>query len=185
VAEAGAPGAVVQILDAGPANQLAFGEGTHLPALDGVRGLAICLVLAAHFRILPRSVAIVRGLDSVQFLGYTGVDLFFVLSGFLITGILLDARRATPHYFRNFYARRALRILPLYYGAVAVLVLILPLFHRHTLPLQVLQRNQWWYWLHATNVLSATGDPSSTTRGTSGPWRSKSSSISCGRWSCG
>ncbi|MGC3999832.1 MAG: acyltransferase [Anaeromyxobacter sp.] len=76
--------------------------GGHLPELDGARGLAVLLVLSIH-----------SPLRLVIPFGWMGVDLFFVLSGFLITGILLDTRD-DPHFFRNFYARRALRILPLY-----------------------------------------------------------------------
>jgi len=114
--------------------------------------MAILLVFIAHFRFLAPALPLDRVLANIELLGYIGVDLFFVLSGYLITGILLDTRGA-PHYFRNFYIRRALRILPLYYGVVAALVLVLPLVHRHTEALAALQHNQWWYWFHATNFV--------------------------------
>jgi peptidoglycan/LPS O-acetylase OafA/YrhL len=133
------------------------GGPAHVPVLDGVRGLAILLVLLIHFRISTGTVAFDRILNRVELPGYTGVDLFFVLSGYLITGILLDARCATQHYFRNFYARRAVRILPLYYGVVAFLIVVLPVLHRPTEALQAVQRDQWWYWLHATNIFIARG----------------------------
>src|ERR1051325_11092200 len=87
----------------------------HLPQLDALRGVAILLVLAVH----SPAVALFP-------YGWCGVDLFFVLSGFLITGILLDTTH-TEGYFRNFYARRALRIWPLYYLMVAVGFSVLPL----------------------------------------------------------
>ena len=98
----------------------------HLPGLDGVRGVAILMVMFTHF------VGEASGRTALQRLavkaagyGLLGVDLFFVLSGFLITGLLLRAK-GRPHYFRNFYARRTLRIFPLYYGVLAVLFLVLP-----------------------------------------------------------
>lgn len=82
-----------------------------IPELDGVRGLAVLAVMCTHtaFRFAPFH------LQWVAQRLWIGVDLFFVLSGFLITGILLDSRRSR-NYFRNFYARRALRIWPLYYA---------------------------------------------------------------------
>jgi peptidoglycan/LPS O-acetylase OafA/YrhL len=91
----------------------------HMPALDGLRGLAIVLVLAHAFDVIQT-----RGGPGHQVglwldLGWIGVQLFFVLSGFLITGILLDTKDS-PHYFRKFWIRRALRIFPLYYGSLAL-----------------------------------------------------------------
>ncbi len=74
----------------------------YLPELDGLRAVAVIVVLFFHLHV-----------PGFQ-LGWAGVFLFFVLSGFLITGNLLDARHE-PHFFRNFYIRRTLRIFPIYY----------------------------------------------------------------------
>jgi peptidoglycan/LPS O-acetylase OafA/YrhL len=95
------------------------GQRRHIPALDGIRGLAILLVMMHHLwvRQLMGVGLLGASLDRLANLGWLGVDLFFVLSGFLITGVLLDAREK-PHYFRNFYIRRSLRIFPLYFGVL-------------------------------------------------------------------
>ena len=82
------------------------------PALDGLRAIAFLMVFGQHYRSTPW--------------GWAGVDLFFVLSGFLITGILFDSRN-DPHRVRNFYVRRTLRIFPLYYGVLLLLLLAYPL----------------------------------------------------------
>jgi peptidoglycan/LPS O-acetylase OafA/YrhL len=84
------------------------------PALDGLRAIALVLVVLEHYRGIPW--------------GWTGVDLFFVLSGFLITGILYDSRH-DAHRIRNFYVRRTLRIFPLYYGVMFAILLSIPVFH--------------------------------------------------------
>lgn len=94
-----------------------FRVAGYIPQFDGLRGISILAVFAAHsefLRALPHA--------NLAEYGRVGVDLFFVLSGFLITGILIDSRDF-PHYFRNFYARRTLRIWPLYY-VVLTLTLI-------------------------------------------------------------
>jgi peptidoglycan/LPS O-acetylase OafA/YrhL len=87
----------------------------HLPQLDGIRGLAILIVVSGHLLVFN----VGMNLKTLGPLPPVGVDLFFVLSGFLITRILLDAR-SQPHYFRNFYMRRALRIWPLYFAALVL-----------------------------------------------------------------
>ncbi|TMH90141.1 MAG: acyltransferase [Betaproteobacteria bacterium] len=95
-----------------------------LPTLDGLRAIAILLVV-------PHNLDLIATFDGAQLVvaalhrGWIGVQLFFVLSGFLITGILLDARDA-PDYYRSFFVRRALRIFPLYYATLLVLFVLLP-----------------------------------------------------------
>jgi peptidoglycan/LPS O-acetylase OafA/YrhL len=92
-----------------------------IPALDGLRGVAILLVLLRHAVFGVSSVQGVESHSPLTFLllatgqlTWSGVDLFFVLSGFLIGGILLDVR-LSPRYFQTFYLRRGYRILPLYF----------------------------------------------------------------------
>jgi peptidoglycan/LPS O-acetylase OafA/YrhL len=105
----------------------ATGFGGHIPALDGIRGLAVLMVLIFHiFQVEPAPQhALLRLGYAGAMLGQTGVDLFFVLSGFLITGILYDAK-GSRRYFINFYGRRALRIFPLYYGFSVVMLVLVP-----------------------------------------------------------
>ena len=157
-------GATRHIADPIRAQALPRPGGPRIGALDGLRGVAILLVLVDH---LARALA--PGLNGpaaarLARCGWVGVDLFFVLSGFLITGILFDTRQA-PGYFRNFYARRVLRIFPLYYGVVfATLVLIPWLFAHpglgHLLPhggarlarsFEALRPHQLWLWLYGSN----------------------------------
>lgn len=89
-----------------------------VPALDGVRGWAIVLVLLWHYvamQLMGVPGTAVNLLRQSLGLCWSGVDLFFVLSGFLIGGILVD-NRASANYFKSFYIRRTCRIFPLYYG---------------------------------------------------------------------
>jgi peptidoglycan/LPS O-acetylase OafA/YrhL len=95
-------------------------SATRLPELDGLRGLAILFVLFYHGAAEQHfSSTILSRLTVVGRLGWSGVDLFFVLSGFLIGGILLDVRRSSS-YFKTFYLRRAYRILPIYLVLLAL-----------------------------------------------------------------
>ncbi len=127
--------------------------GTHMDALDGVRGLAIVLVLFVHFvgDDKPRGL-VEHFVTRLSSYGAWGVDLFFVLSGFLITGILYDSKNKA-RYFRTFYVRRTLRIFPLYYGVLALLFLVTPLVSAAYHPgLAESERHQAWLWSYATNL---------------------------------
>src|SRR6185295_16426951 len=127
----------------------------HVPALDAIRGLAILLVTGYRFWSPPAEEAANDWLTSLFSLGLRGVDLFFVLSGFLITSILLDAKQK-PHYFRNFYMRRTLRIFPLYYAVLAVTFVLLPLAGWSTTRLfPEAHANQGWLWFYGANVLQS------------------------------
>lgn len=130
-------------------------ESGHLPALDGLRGLAILLVLAYHFTLSMSGQGLpARLLFKLTSAGWSGVDLFFVLSGFLITGILSDARDS-PNRFRNFYARRSLRIFPLYYGTLAAVLLALPMIESRVGGFGGVSDASPWLWSYGTNLLVA------------------------------
>jgi len=109
-----------------------------MPELDSLRGVAILLVLFYHGFGWEYGLQGLSGLErrfvAATLTGWTGVDLFFVLSGFLITGILLDTK-PRPDYYRRFYIRRALRILPLYFAVLLFLAIATrtPLFP-HAVP---------------------------------------------------
>src|SRR5215213_9370124 len=88
----------------------------YYPSLDGLRGVASLLVVIYHnFGFI----------NHYFFFGWLGLDIFFVLSGFLITDILLTTLN-TKHYLRNFYVRRTLRVFPLYYASLILFLIVLP-----------------------------------------------------------
>ena len=127
----------------------------HIEQLDGLRGLAIVLVMFFHMTMVQPVGAAAIAWDSFCRRGGFGVDVFFVLSGFLITGILIDALHQ-PHYFRNFYARRALRIFPLYYAVLVFSFLLLPRIAPSTaVRYASVNREAVWYWLHLSNFAIA------------------------------
>src|SRR5579859_5429454 len=132
------------------------GGGGHMLVLDGMRGVAIVMVLCVHFiGNSPAHTAVTREAARLAGYGIWGVDLFFVLSGFLITGLLYDSK-GSPHYFRNFYVRRTLRIFPLYYAVLALLFIVLPaLPGPYPSGLAESERHQAWLWLYASNVYLA------------------------------
>jgi peptidoglycan/LPS O-acetylase OafA/YrhL len=95
----------------------------HIPALDGLRGLAVLIVFFYHYAGGTHStLQAFRIFGFINKAGWSGVTLFFILSGFLITGILWDSLDQ-PHWRRNFYVRRMLRIFPLYYLSIVLVIL--------------------------------------------------------------
>jgi peptidoglycan/LPS O-acetylase OafA/YrhL len=104
--------------------------------LDGIRGVAVLAVIFYHYTVIGPGASfhtlLYWGRAAFR-LGWSGVDLFFVLSGFLIGGILLDAR-SSPRYFQTFYARRSYRILPLYFLWLALYPLAVAAYSRWGIP---------------------------------------------------
>lgn len=122
-----------------------------MPRLDGLRGVAIALVLVHSLTLLNQVDSLTsRLVHSLFAFGWVGVQLFFVLSGFLITGILVDTKHR-PHYFKNFYIRRALRIFPLYYATLIVAFVVLPAIGQMPQVYQGDAQHQARLWLYLTN----------------------------------
>lgn len=131
-----------------------------MPVLDGIRGLAILMVLLFHF-LRPEAPSDLPGalrgpvelaIGQVVSYGALGVDLFFILSGFLITGILYEARNDSA-YFRNFYMRRLLRIFPLYYGVLIIIFLVIPAIPAlRGSEIVELRQYQAWAWMYGVNI---------------------------------
>jgi len=119
----------------------------YIPELDGLRGLAVLGVVFYHCH--PRLEG--TWIYGASLWGWAGVNLFFVLSGFLITSILLGAREK-PHYFRNFYARRVLRIWPVYVLVLVVVYLEAPWFVGLPVGRAFLTAPWWAYILFVQNL---------------------------------
>jgi peptidoglycan/LPS O-acetylase OafA/YrhL len=114
---------------------------SYIPELQGLRGIAVLSVVFYHCH--PRLIG--TWLYGASLWGWAGVNLFFVLSGFLITSILLESR-SKPHYFRNFYGRRALRIWPVYILVLVVCYLNAPWFIGPSI-LDAIRAAPWWAYI--------------------------------------
>jgi peptidoglycan/LPS O-acetylase OafA/YrhL len=126
----------------------ATSQRTYYPALDGLRGVAILLVVFLHN----------FGFMNYFFFGWLGVDLFFVLSGFLITDILLNTV-GQPGFLKNFYMRRVLRIFPLFYLVLVICLFILPTIRSLGLDTRYYTENQFWLWTYLQNWLFIFKEP--------------------------
>ncbi len=138
---------------------LTHGE-SRLPTLDGVRGIAILMVMEFHLWGLvfdvswrPATLAIDQWLDRIIGVGWSGVDLFFVLSGFLITGILYDTKKSSS-FLRTFYARRFLRLAPVFYLFLLFVLFIAPFIEPidNVAEVEKLRDIQWWMFSYTINI---------------------------------
>jgi len=122
----------------------------HIPALDGLRGIAILLVIPHNADIFSNSASWLWPIALIAHAGWIGVQLFFVLSGFLISRNLLDTRR-DANYLRSFYVRRALRIFPLYFLTLFVGLVVLPHVVQFSPAALASHHHQIWLWTFLSN----------------------------------
>jgi peptidoglycan/LPS O-acetylase OafA/YrhL len=113
---------------------------TRFTALDGIRALAVTIVFLGHYGGGSHGGGALQAFNRIRLYGHIGVDVFFVLSGFLITGILFDTRFDSK-FFSRFFGRRTVRIFPVVYLVFLVVLLLTPIFHFQ------------WRWQHATFLL--------------------------------
>jgi peptidoglycan/LPS O-acetylase OafA/YrhL len=125
----------------------------HYKPLDGVRGMAALMVMWFHFGWAGDS-TLIKLIKKTAVFGQTGVALFFVLSGFLITRILLFNKPNPHHYFYNFYIRRSLRIFPLYFLFLFIYYFVVPwAYHTPIIPFS----RQVYYWTYLQNFSTTFG----------------------------
>lgn len=121
----------------------------HFTELDGVRAIAALMVMVFHFfNNIQTTSPILILIKKFAFIGQTGVSLFFVLSGFLITRILINSKKS-DHFFLNFYIRRALRIFPLYYLFLVIFYFLLPVLDNTNI---VPFGQQIYFWVYLQNI---------------------------------
>lgn len=128
-------------------------ERAYMPQLDGLRALAIGFVVYSHF--WPSGLVH----DALRW-GYIGVRLFFVISGFLITGILLDARermKENKNVLKSFYVRRALRIFPIYYLSIFLLIFGYGGFNQWEMSSYLTYTTNWYYCTYKTGTVHLSG----------------------------
>ncbi|WP_442776408.1 acyltransferase family protein [Sphaerotilus montanus] len=134
-----------------PPPAISPGPLAHLPSLDGLRGIAVLLVLLHNFDVLDLGGARALGPVLVKeffYIGWIGVQLFFVLSGYLITRGLLQTQ-GQPDYFERFFLKRVLRIFPLYYLALLVFLVLLPA--TGWVEQRSMQYSPLWLWAYLSN----------------------------------
>jgi peptidoglycan/LPS O-acetylase OafA/YrhL len=135
----------------------------YIPTLDGIRAYAVLMVCVFHFFMVNESglyetnkilgIALFKTAE----LGQKGVELFFLLSGFLITNILMETKES-PKYFTVFYIRRFLRIFPLYYFVLFISFIILPGLYTPDADAQTIIDKQVWLWTYTANLSGFWGE---------------------------